>query len=301
VSGETQSYPLLQIVPLLKRWRLPFNRDQALLALAAVNVFFLGIDIYLAHNLNGTVVPYEWIPIIFSPVAGVILLIAGWIAMRNRPAANLTGSIVFMACIIVGVLGSYFHLRRAFLPAAGGGFIVPNEVLLWAPPLLGPLTFLLVAALGISAAWQEEPQGSGKLRLLGNLRVQMPLSKTRALYLITALFILVTVISSVLDHARTNFENPWLWLPTFSGIFATIVSLVMGFLPRPSNSDLWTYSVALALLMAVGVLGAVLHVNTNMTGQGIFIIERFLRGAPFLAPLLFANMGLLGFLVLLEE
>jgi hypothetical protein len=301
VSEETSSYPLQEIVPLLKRWRLPFNRDQALLALAAVNVFFLGIDIYLAHNLNGTVGPNEWIPIIFSPIAGVILLIGGWIAMRNRPAANLIGTIVFATCIIVGVLGSYFHLRRAFLQTAGGGIVVPNEVLLWAPPLLGPLTFLLVAVLGISAAWEEEPHSSGLLRLLGSTRIQMPLSKTRALYLLTALFILVTVISSVLDHARTNFINPWLWLPTFSGIFATIVAAVMGFLRKPSRGDLWTYSVSLALLMAVGVTGAILHVNTNLTGQGAVIVERFLRGAPFLAPLLFANMGLLGFLVLLED
>ncbi len=34
--------PLQEMIPLLKRWRLPFNRDQAMLALAAVNVFFLG-------------------------------------------------------------------------------------------------------------------------------------------------------------------------------------------------------------------------------------------------------------------
>jgi hypothetical protein len=301
VSGESPSYPLQEMIPLLKRIHLPFNRDQAILALAAINVFFLGIDIYLAHSLNGTLVPYEWIPIIFSPIAGIILLIGGWIARRNRSAANLIGSIVFAACTIVGLLGSYFHLRRAFLPAAGGGIIMPNEVILWAPPLLGPLTFILVAILGISAAWEEEIPGSGLLRLFGSVRVQMPHSKTRALYLVTALFILVTVISSVLDHARTNFENPWLWLPTFSGIFATIVAAVMGFVSKPTRGDLWTYAASMVLLILVGITGAILHVNTNMTGQGTIIVERFLRGAPFLAPLLFANMGLLGFLVLLED
>ncbi len=131
--------------------------------------------------------------------------------------------------------------------------------------------------------------------------IQMPLSKTRAFYLLTAMFILVTVISSVMDHARTNFENPWLWLPTFSGIFATIVVTVMGFLPHPTRGDQWTYVAALVLITLVGLTGAVLHVLTNLTGQNAIIVERFLRGAPFLAPLLFANMGLLGFLVLLED
>jgi hypothetical protein len=289
------------MIPLLRRWRLPFTRDQAMLTLAAVNVLFLGVDIYLAHSLSGTIVPYEWIPIIFCLIAGAVLLLAGWIAIKNRQAANLIATGVFFACIIVGVLGSYFHLRRAFLPTANGGIIVPNEVLLWAPPLLGPLTFLVVAVLGLSAAWEEVKPGSGELRLLGSRTIKMPLSKTRAYYLLTAIFILVTVVSSVMDHARTNFVNPWLWLPTFSGVFGTIVTMVMGFVPRPTKADRWTYVAALVLLVLVGLTGAVLHVLNDLPAQYVFIMERFLRGAPILAPMLFANMGLLGFLVLLED
>lgn len=289
------------MVPLLKRWRLPFNRDQAMLTLAAANVFLIGLDIYMAHNLNGNIVPYEWIPIIFSPIAGMILLAAGWIAVRNRPAANLTATIVFFSCIVTGILGSYFHLRRAFLPAEGGGIIIPNEILLWAPPVFGPLTYLLVAILGISAAWEEIIPGSGELRLLGSRTIRMPLSKTRAFFLLTSIFILVTIISSVIDHARTNFENPWLWLPTFSGVFAVVVSAVMGFIERPTPADRWTYSAALIILTIVGLIGAYQHAESNLTSQGVFIVERFLRGAPLMGPLLFSNMGLLGFLVLLED
>ena len=116
MSTDNPSYPLQEMIPLLKRWRLPFNRDQALLALAAVNVFFLGVDIYLAHSLNGTLVPYEWIPIIFSPIAGVILLIGGWIAMRNRPAANLTGSIIFGYVLLSG-FGIIFPPAARFSPS----------------------------------------------------------------------------------------------------------------------------------------------------------------------------------------
>lgn len=301
MNKSDSSYPLQEMIPLLKRWRLPFNRDQAMLALAAVNVFFLGVDIYLAHNLNGTLVPYEWIPIIFSPIAGVVLLFAGWIAVRNRAQANVIATFVFFACIVVGILGSYFHLRRAFLPAAGGGIVIPNEILLWAPPLLGPLTFLLVAILGVSAAWEEITPDSGKLRLLGSKTIQMPLSKTRAFFLLTALFILVTVISSVMDHARTNFINPWLWLPTLSGVFATVATAIMGFMPHPTLADRWTFAAALVLITLVGLVGAVLHVDANLTSQGVVIVERFLRGAPILGPLLFSNMGLLGFLILLEN
>ena len=58
--------------------------------------------------------------------------------------------------------------------------------------------------------------------------------------------------------------------------------------------------VKMVLMIAVGVLGAILHVNTNLIDQGTIVGERFLRGAPILAPLLFANMGTLGLIVLLD-
>jgi hypothetical protein len=54
------------------------------------------------------------------------------------------------------------------------------------------------------------------------------------------------------------------------------------------------------LLICVGGIGAALHVNTNLVAQVTIVPERFLRGAPLLAPLLFANMGLLGLAVLLD-
>jgi hypothetical protein len=53
-------------------------------------------------------------------------------------------------------------------------------------------------------------------------------------------------------------------------------------------------------LILVGVVGSTLHVLDNLTSMGEIVGERFLRGAPFLAPLLFANMGTLGLIVLLD-
>ncbi len=239
-------------------------------------------------------------PILFGPIAGFLLLLAGLVALRNRMLANLIGTFVFLTSLAVGILGSYFHLQRAILPNAPAGEQISTLILLYAPPLLGPLTFALVAMLGISAAWQEEPVDSGRLHLLGDLRVNMPLPKTRAYFLLVALFILVTLISSVLDHARTNFENPWLWLPTLVGAFATFVTLAMGASDRLERGDIITYIVAMVLMMLVGLVGAVLHVERNLTGQAAVVTERFIRGAPLLAPLLFANMGLLGLIVLLD-
>jgi hypothetical protein len=115
------SYPLAMVFPFLRRLRVPVGRDQAMLLVIAVNELFLGIDTYLAHSISGTIVPREWIPIIFGVTAGVLLGLAGLISLRYRMAANLLATGVFTASIIVGVLGSYFHLYRALQPYAQAG------------------------------------------------------------------------------------------------------------------------------------------------------------------------------------
>jgi hypothetical protein len=54
------------------------------------------------------------------------------------------------------------------------------------------------------------------------------------------------------------------------------------------------------LFIIVGMIGAWLHFGSNLIAGGTIVQERFLRGAPLLAPLLFANVGMLGLLVLLD-
>jgi hypothetical protein len=270
-----------------------------MLLLAAVNEFFLAVDIYLAHSISGTITRQEWIPIRFGPVAAALLLLAGVIALRRRALATVMANIVLLASIGVGLLGAYFHIVRAILPTALPGQRVSLDLIVWAPPILGPLTFCLVGMLGLSAVWIEEPPESGVLRLFGGIRLRLPYSKTRAYLFLVGLGSLATVISSVLDHARTHFTNPWLWIPTTVGAFATVVGVGLGLLDRPSRADVWTFVGGMAAMIVVGLIGSYLHIQDNLTSEGTIVGERFIRGAPFLAPLLFCNMGLLGFLSLL--
>ena len=280
--------------------RLPLTRDQLMLLMAAVNEVFLGVDIYLAHSISGTITAREWIPIIFGPSAGVLLLLAGLISLRRRTAASILATVVLLSSMGVGFLGAYFHLVRAILPTAPLGERVSVALLIWAPPILGPLTFTLVGLLGISAAWIEDPLDSGVLRLPGNLRLDLPYSKTRAFLFMVGLGTMATLVSSVLDHARTGFENPWLWVPTAAGTFGSIVAVGLGAIERPRRADILVFVGTMVLLMLVGVTGAVLHILRNLTAEGAIVGERFLRGAPFLAPLLFANMGALGLIALVK-
>jgi hypothetical protein len=287
--------------PLQRLRKLPLARDQLMLLMAAINALFLALDHYLAHSISGTIVPREWIPIVFEPIAGGLLLLGGLIALRNRPIATVIGTVTLLSTIGVGFLGAYFHFLRAILPSAPAGEQVRLSLLVWAPPILGPLFLALVGMVGISAVWIEDPPGSGVLILLAGRRIRMPYSKTRAYFFLISLGILAATLSSVLDHSRTHFQNPWLWLPTATGVFGTVVALIMGTVEKRSRFDLLIYAGAMLLLMLVGVAGAVLHIGTNLSVGGSIVVERFIRGAPLMAPLLFANMGLLGLLVLFDS
>lgn len=293
-------YHLASIFPSARRIHLPLSRDQLLLLVTAINQIFIGIDIYLAHSISGGIKPNEWIPIIFGIASGFLLLVAGVIALRNRPFATILANLVFVSSILIGLAGAYFHLNRTLLL---GTVMTGQEAvtaLIWAPPIIGPLFFILNSVLGISAAWIESPVDSGKLKLLGNRTIQMPYSKTRAYFFIVSIFILATLFSSVLDHARFRFDNPWVWLPVAVALFAATTSLFLGIIEKPNPGDIMVHTVAMLLLILVGLIGFVLHTQSSLTPSGAIIVERFLRGSPLLAPMLFANYGLMGLLVLLN-
>jgi glucan phosphoethanolaminetransferase (alkaline phosphatase superfamily) len=293
---------LAVLVPPLRRLRrLPLTRDQLMLLMAAINALFLAFDHYLAHSISGTIVPREWIPIVFEPVAGALLLLGGLIALRRRPLATVIGAVTLLASIGVGFLGAYYHLLRSLLLTAPAGEQVRLSFLVWAPPILGPIFLAFVGMVGISAIWIEDPPGSGVLILLGGRKLRMPYSKTRAYYFLIGLGILAATLSSVMDHSRIHFQNPWFWVPTAAGVFGTVVAVTMGALEERRRFDLLTYAGSMLLLMLVGAVGAVLHVENNLSVGGAIVVERFIRGAPLMAPLLFANMGLLGLVVLFDS
>lgn len=294
-------YYLAQLFPLLAGRRLgPLSRDQWMLLMAAINELFLAIDIYLAHNLNGTLRPNEWIPVIFGVVAGGLLLLAGLVAIRWRTSAAIIASMILASSILVGIMGAYFHVARAIRPDAPSGAIVTIPLLIWAPPIVGPLIFSLVGLWGVSAAWIEDPPDSGILKLWGETRIQLPFSKSQAFLFMVSAGILATLLSSVLDHGRAQFENPWLWPPIVVGVFATIVAFGLAAINQPSRGDIAVYVAAMILLILIGVTGFALHIEFDLTTQNVIVPERFLRGAPFLAPMLFANMGLVGLFALMD-
>lgn len=293
-------YHLATLFPALKSYRLPVSRDQMMLLMIAVNLIFLGLDTYLAHVADLVVKPNEWIPILFGPLAGGIMLIAGLLALKHRDLATLLATFTLLISVVVGLLGGYFHFIRGILPDAPRGQVVTLDLLVWAPPILAPLMFAIVGLLGLSAAWPELSPDDCRLRLSSGYQLQLPYSKTQAYFYIISMASLAALISNTLDHGRHNFENLWTWLPLGVGLFSTVVAAGLGLIDQPNRGDLWIYVLAMFLLILVGLIGVWLHIQADLTASGSVVPERFLRGAPVLAPLLFSDVGVLGLLVLLD-
>jgi hypothetical protein len=293
-------YHLARLLPRLDDVRLPVSRDQAVLLLAAANQVFLGVDIWLAHSISQSITPGEMIPIVFGPAAGVLLLVAGVIAIRARGVAAAFPNMVFIASAVVGIMGVVFHLQRAGLPSGPLAERLTTRLLVWGPPFLGPLMFVLIALWGMSAAWVEYPPDSGRLRVVRNRTLRLPLAKTQVFLLLTGAGAMIATISAVFDHARTGWQNTNLWIPTAVGVFAAIVCWGLAMLRRPSRSDLAVFVAAMLALIATGLIGAWLHFSDNLTSRGVIVAERFIRGAPIMGPLLFTNVGLFGLIALMD-
>ena len=76
--------------------------------------------------------------------------------------------------------------------------------------------------------------------------------------------------------------------------------VILGMQEKLTRSDLATFTIAMLALILLGITGLLLHINENLISEGTIVTERFIRGAPFLAPMLFANMGTLGLISLFD-
>lgn len=288
---------LVTIAPWLGRVRAPVSRDQAYLLFVVLNELLMGLETYLAHNLNGTIRFNEWIPVVCGPLFGVMLLVAFFLARRKPSLALWLAVAALIGSIVVGVLGTYFHVVRAIRPFAAPGQRITLSLLVWGAPAFAPPTFALVGVLGLVALSAESGGAGAFAKVLWRSSL---LRKDQAYFFLASMGVLIALVSSVFDHMRGGFTNPWLWIPTLSGAFAAIVAFAIGVFPTPNRADLTVYAAAMGLLLVVGPLGLVLHVRFDLGVGGTIILERFLRGAPILAPMVFANMGLLGILALLD-
>lgn len=280
--------------------RVVSSRDTLYLLIAAVTQLFLAADAFLSHVSSGGMIAREWIPVVFGLAAAGVLLLAGVVSIFHFGAATVLAVPTYLASMAVGILGAVFHWRYLWEPTEPVAEALVGTGQIYVPPVLAPLAFTLVGVLGLSAVLREVPPGSGALRVLPGRTLRMPYPKHRAYLLLVDVGILIAVVSATLDHAHARFEDPWMWAATAAGIFAAAAVFAYALRDDPSDGDRVSVLLALGLLAAAGLVGEGFHLWGDLQlGQGAFVVEKFVRGAPPLAPLLYVYMASLGLVAVL--
>jgi len=248
-------------------------------AFVLVNLAFLALDIYLAHSTNQFRRRTEYLPLYFSLLAPLVLLVG--LVARERfsyPAVwRDLGYLVGWLAILIGLTGVILHLDSRFF------YDNTLKSLTYAAPFAAPLAYTGVGLL-----------------LIMNRMVNAETPDWAYWVLLLALGGFVgNFVFSLTDHATNGFFRPIEWLPVASSAFA-VSFLLVPFLVRVGERFLLLCGAILSFQAVVGVIGFFLHVIADFGGPSSGLFENIVHGAPPFAPLLFPNLVLLSFIALWE-
>jgi len=238
---------------------------------AILNLGFLTFDIYLAHSVNQFRNPAEYVPLFFSAIAPIILILALIERRRSRRGWKIPGLIVGWAAVAVGFAGVLFHLESHFF------YERTLRSLTYSAPFAAPLAYT----------------GLGLLLIMNRMVDPESIDWGEWVLLFTLGGFLGNFVFSLADHAANGFFFPLEWVPVIASAIAVgflSVPLVM----RVSRGFIGLCAVVLVLEAAVGLWGFVLHTAGNLRGPSVHPFDNFINGAPPLAPLLFPNLAVLG-------
>ena len=233
------------------------------------NLAILAADIYIAHSVNHFQKSAEYIPLYFSIVAPVILvLITGlrWIGHFEAPWRDV-GYLVGGLSVLVGLGGVLYHLEsRFFLDRT-------LKSLTYAAPFAAPLAYT----------------GLGFLLLVN--RMVSPRSSEWARWVIFLAMggFFGNFVLSLTDHASNGFFAKTEWIPVISSAFATSF-LIMPLVLKVTRRFMDVCLIVMVAQALVGILGFWFHMQANLVGPGYSLFDRLVNGAPPMAPLLFPNL-----------
>jgi hypothetical protein len=102
-------------------------------------------------------------------------------------------------------------------------------------------------------------------------------------------------VLSLGDHAQNGFFHPSEWTSVIGA--AVAFGFLTAVLAVPDNRPLRVVAaVVMGLQIVIGLVGFGLHVHANLTRPSATLWASFLYGAPAFAPLLFADLAILGLL-----
>jgi hypothetical protein len=244
-----------------------------------VNLAGLVPDIYLAHSFNAFRHAAEYIPLVFSLAALPLLLIA-LLVWRVPTTAFLwqgLGHVVGWLGVSVGVSGLILHLQSQFFRDQ------TLHNLVYTAPFAAPLAY---AGLG--------------LLLIMNRMVDVNTPEWSYWVLLLALGGFIgNFVVSLADHAQDGFFHAGEWIPVASSAFAIGFLLIPFVMPLSRTYLILCWSVMLAQGV-VGLLGFYWHIAADLRGTSPTYFEKFVYGAPPLAPLLFPDLAFLASIGLWE-
>lgn len=242
---------------------------------AILNLGFLTFDIYLAHSVNQFRREAEFIPLIFSATAPVVLLFAFAVRDRWPGVWRDLGYLVGWLAVLVGLTGVILHLESQFF------YERTLQSLTYSAPFAAPLAYT----------------GLGFLLILNRMIAPESLEWAKWVLFLALGGFVGNFVFSLSDHAENGFFHPLEWVPVVASAFAVGFLLVPLMMPV-ARRYIDLCAAVLLLEAGVGVWGFILHVAGNLHGPSVHAFDNFIYGAPPLAPLLFPNLVVLGIIAL---
>ncbi len=236
------------------------------------NLAALSLDVYVAHSLNQFRDEAEYVPVYFSLAAPGVLAV-GTVAGRWRRGCVVwrdLGYLVGWLAVAVGLVGMILHLNSRWF------YERTLESLVYAAPFAAPLSYAGLGLLLVMNRMVDQHSQEWPLWVL-----MMALGGFAGNFVFT-----------LTDHAQNGFFHRSEWIPVVSSAFAVGV-LAAPLLTAIGRRYLWLCAVVLVVQAVVGVFGFFLHVKADIEGPEATLFDKFVQGAPPMAPLLFADLVVL--------
>ena len=240
-------------------------------AFVSLNLGFLTFDIYLAHSVNQFRNETEYVPLLFSAIAAVLLIVALMLRSRWVAVWKDLGYFVGWLAVLIGLTGVLFHLESRFF------YERTLQSLTYSAPFAAPLAYT----------------GLGFLLIMNRMVDPGSVEWSQWILLFTLGGFIGNFVFSLTDHAENGFFYSIEWTPVVASAIA-VGFLVVPFAMRVSRQFIHLCGLVLILEAVIGAWGFVLHAAGNLQGPSIHPFANFIHGAPPMAPLLFPNLTVLG-------
>ncbi len=245
------------------------NHPLVLELFVTANLAFLAVDVFLAHSVNGFAHSGEWIPVLFSIIASLLMLLTLFI--KRGGVSRLVGLGVGFSSIGVGIGGLLFHLDSQFF----ADFTIKS--LVYTAPFIAPLAY---CGLGLLLVMNRQVH-----------RESIEWGQWVAFMALGGLF--GNFVLCLCDHAQNGFFNRSEWIPIFTSAIG--VGFLMTALLQPIHVGFLKACIAVLIVNGlVGVLGFYLHLSVDWQAT------EWIYGPPPFAPLLLTDLALLGLLGILN-